>query len=280
MAMIRSLLLFVFFLSGNLSAQPVMIVDSLFSPSLGTTRRFGLLLPDSFAPNRRYPILYLLHGHDGSYRDWVNRTNVERYVGGSPLIVVFPDADNSWYVDSHAHTDKRYEQYLMGDLFRYLEERFPIDPAKRAIAGLSMGGYGALLYAFKYPGRFAFAGSFSGAFIFPRFIEDTVRQPVGQHLTASLRRAFGPERSATRTQNDVYTLFNGAPPDSLPFIHMATGIQDGFRFFLPGHRYFADSLKAAGVRYEYHETPGRHSWAYWDRELQRMLPRMREILEY
>ncbi len=264
----------------ELCAQRAMMVDSLFSPSLGTTRHYGLLLPDTLRPGETYPVLYLLHGHDGSHRDWYDRTDVGRYVDGTPLIVVFPDGDNSWYVDSYRNSEKRYEQYLMADLFNEIERRFSVDPARRAIAGLSMGGYGALLYALKYPGRFAFAGSFSGAFIFPRFIEDTIRQPVGQHIAASLLRAFGPARSDTRLSNDVYTLFNSASSDSLPFVYMATGIQDGFRYFLPGHRFFADSLKAAGVQYEYHETPGRHSWTYWDRELKRMMPQLRDILEY
>ncbi len=257
-----------------------MLVDSLYSPSLGSIRRYGVLLPSPYTPDKRYPVLYLLHGHDGSYRDWYDRTDVERYVEDTPLIVVFPDADNSWYVDSDADGDMKYERYMMQDLFGEIERRYAVDPKKRAIAGLSMGGYGSLLYALKYPGRFAFAGSFSGAFIFPRFIEDTLKQPVSRNLATSLKRAFGPERSATRLTNDVYTIFNSAPADTLPFIYLAAGIQDGFRFFLPGHRYFADSLKTAGVRYEYHETPGKHSWTYWDRELKRMLPLLKEVLEY
>jgi S-formylglutathione hydrolase FrmB len=253
-----------------------MVMDSLYTPSLGVTRTFGLLTPEFLDPSRLYPVLYLLHGHDGSHRDWFDRTDVERYVDGLDIIVVFPDADNSWYVNSDEGSGGKYEDYLMKDLFRTVENRFRIDPTKRAIAGLSMGGYGALLYALKYPGRFAFAGSFSGAFVFPRFIEDTIRQPVGKHLASSLKRAFGPERSPTRLSNDVYTLFNAASPDRMPYIYLAAGIQDGFRFFLPGHRFFADSLKAAGMRYEYHETPGRHTWSYWDRELKKMLVRLRE----
>jgi len=274
------LFLLLFLLTDHMSAQRTMVVDSLYSPSLGTTRSYGLLLPPSFEPARRYPVLYLLHGHDGSHRDWYDRTDVGRYTDGTPLIVVFPDADNSWYVDSYTNADKRYEQYLMKDLFDRIERNYPIDPARRAIAGLSMGGYGALLYALKYPGRFSFAGSFSGAFIYPRFIGDTIRQPISQGLTASLARAFGPERSHTRLENDVYTLFNAAPADSTPYIYLAAGIQDGFRYFRSGHRFFADSLKAANVQYEYHETPGRHSWTYWDRELRKMFPRLKEVLEY
>jgi len=273
-----AVLAFAFVVSSR--AQRTLIVDSLSSEALGTTRMYGLLLPEAFEPGKRYPVLYLLHGYSGDYTNWYELTDVETYVAGTPLIVVFPDADDSWYVNSATDPTYRMESYLMQDLFQTIEKRFPIDTAHRAIAGLSMGGYGALLYGLKYPGRFAFAGSLSGAFVFPRLIEDTVTQPVSKGITQSLLRSFGRPGDPSRTTNDVYLLIGARRHASMPYFYMAAGVQDGFRTFLGGHRAFADSLRFAGLPYEYHETPGRHAWSYWDREVRLMLARMREILEY
>jgi S-formylglutathione hydrolase FrmB len=252
----------------------------VFSPSIGAIKRFGVLLPREYDGSRRYPILYLLHGHDGSFRDWADRTSIASYVRDLPLIVVLPDADNSWYVDSFSEKQKRYESYLVTDLRRAVESRYRVDTTRRAIAGLSMGGYGALLYGFKHPHLFRFAGSLSGAFPLVSFIEDTVRQNRSASLGQTLRRAFGPEPSEHRRRNDLFALVAEADTGRAPYVYFVTGIQDGFRGFLPAHRVFADALRAGGVRYEYHETQGGHSWRYWGREIKPLIERMREVLGF
>lgn len=280
MRTVRLSILSAVFLATLASAQTSMIVDSITTHALGTTKKFGVLLPEGYDTSRRYPVLYLLHGHDGSYRDWVDRTGIASVVREIPLIVVLPDAGNSWYVNSYADRSKRYEEYLLKDLRTAVESRYRVDTTRRSIAGLSMGGYGAILYALKRPDLFRFAGSLSGAFLFPRFIEDTVRQPVGRHLARSLRSAFGPEPNAHRDANDVFILARSVDTNRTPYIYLATGIQDGFKDFLPLHRMFADTLRAAGVPYELHETRGGHSWAYWGREIRPLLERMRQVLGF
>ena len=261
-------------------AQDQMLFDSLRSPALGVVRRYGVLLPRNHDPQRAYPVLYLLHGHDGSYRDWADRTAIASFVQDIPLIVVLPDADNSWYVDASEDPTKAYERYLVNDLRKVVEGRFRIDSTRRAVAGLSMGGYGALLYGLKHPDLFAFCGSLSGAFSLVSFMEDTVRQPRGAPLNRTLRRAFGPEPNAHRERNDVYALIGSVDTSRAPYVYLVAGIQDGFRGFLPAHRMLADTLRAHGVRYEYHETPGGHSWKYWGREIQPLIARMRDVLAF
>lgn len=261
-------------------AQDIMIVDSVFSPSIGSTKRFGVLLPREHDPSFPYPILYLLHGHDGSHRDWADRTRIATTVRDLPLIVVLPDADNSWYVRSAVDTGKDYERYLLDDVRRKVESTYRVDSTRRGIAGLSMGGYGALLFALKRPDLFRFAGSLSGAFPLVSFIEDTVAQARSASLARTLRRAFGPEPSEHRRRNDVYTLVSGADTTRAPYVYLVTGIHDGFRGFLSGHRLLADTLRARGLMYEYHETRGGHSWTYWGREIGPLIARMREVLGF
>jgi S-formylglutathione hydrolase FrmB len=143
-----------------------------------------------------------------------------------------------------------------------------------------MGGYGALLYGLKRPDLFRFAGSLSGAFSLVTFIDDTVGQARSASLSRTLRRAFGPEPSEHRRRHDLYRLVSTADTARPPYLYLVTGIQDGFRGFLPAHRVFADSLRARGLRYEYHETPGGHSWAYWGREIGPLIDRMRNVLSF
>jgi S-formylglutathione hydrolase FrmB len=261
-------------------AQDVMIVDSVYSPALGATKRYGVILPRDHDATRPTPVLYLLHGHDGSHRDWADRTRIASYVRDLPLIVILPDGDNSWYVRSATDEGKDYETYLLRDLRRKVESTYRIDSTRRAIAGLSMGGYGALLYALKRPDLFRFAGSLSGAFSLVSFIEDTIGQARSVALARTLRRAFGPEPSAHRQRHDVIRLVSTIDTARAPYLYLVTGIQDGFRGFLPAHRLLADSLRARGVRYEYHETPGGHSWKYWGREIRPLIDRMREVMEF
>jgi len=277
---IRNILGGIGFLLASAYAQEPVRLDSLFAPSIGMEKKFAVLLPHNFSNERRYPVLYLLHGHSGGYRDWVERTAVREYVENLPLIVVMPDADNSWYVNSAGVPSHRYEDYVMKDLRHAVTVRYPVDTTKQAIAGLSMGGYGALLFGMKHPGIFRFAASFSGAFLFPRFLGDTVLQPVSSALKVSLEKAFGPAPQQHHNANDVFDLLARSQPDSLPYIYLATGIQDGFKSFLRMHRAFADSLRARNVSYEYHEAVGGHDWKFWDRELKRMLPRLREMMKF
>ncbi len=266
-------------LSRPLCAQERVLVDSLFAPSLGMERTFIVLQPVVRDTAERFPVLFLLHGYSGGYRDWIDRTKLREYVRDLPLIVVLPDADNSWYVNSATNSSLRYEDYIVHDLRETIAARYPVDTTREAIAGLSMGGSGALMLAMKHPTLFRFAGSFSGAFPLLRFMDDSVTQPVSRGIAASLRAAYGAVPGPVRTENDVFTLVQHAD-STWPYLYMATGIQDGFRTFLAQHRLLTDSLRAHGVSYEYHETVGGHSWQYWDRELKRMLPRLREILKF
>ncbi|MEX2088530.1 MAG: alpha/beta hydrolase-fold protein, partial [Bacteroidota bacterium] len=144
-------------------AQSSVRVDSFFVSSLGRTKSITLLLPESYNPQVLYPVLYLLHGYSGDHTDWMKLTKLAVYAGRLPLIIVMPDAENSWYVNSATVEQDRFEDYVVHDLHRFIRQRYPIDTMKQGIAGLSMGGYGAIMLAMKHPTRFQFAGSLSGA---------------------------------------------------------------------------------------------------------------------
>jgi len=263
----------------DLPAQSIARVDSFYMPSLGRTKKLSVLVPARYDPRMHYPVLYLLHGYSGGHDNWSTKTKIAEYVRDIPMIIVMPDGENSWYVNSAMDPNDRFEDYMVNDLPNYIQKAYSIDTTRQGIAGLSMGGYGALVLALRHPTKYRFTGSLSGAIAFPRGMNDTTRQPE-RALLPSLKRAFGEKSGAPRNTYDLFLLYRQLPKESMPYVYMAMGTQDGYRSFLPAHRALTDLLRGGGVSYEYHETPGGHSWQYWDTEIQPLLKRMREVLKF
>jgi putative tributyrin esterase len=266
-------------------------IDSAYSPALQKMKRFVVMLPTAFDSTRRYPVLYLLHGWGGGSLDWSTKTRLHAYATTAQILVVMPRAENSWYVNSATNATIRYEDYIVQDLPKHVITRFPVaDASRQAIAGLSMGGYGAVMLAFKHPQKYKFVGSFSGAVTMPRDLgvregwNKAAGGNNGDFTLPSLLDAFGKAGNPSRKENDVFTLLQGfAKADSatkagLPYFYISTGIQDPLRTIVSGNQELRDSLYSAKIRYEYHESPGKHNWAYWDEAVRGFLPRLVEIL--
>lgn len=258
---------------------------SFYSADVHDTMKVVVLLPSNFDSSRSYPVLYLLHGYGGDQNDWTKKTDLVQYTAGLPLITVMPEAKNSWYVNSQTNPKARYEGYMMHDLPRFIEKHFQIDTARQAIAGLSMGGYGALMLALRHPGKFLFAGSLSGAITIPQIIDSVLSNPhfsMGKPqrgIFPNIVRTFGKDNKKFREEHNVFYLLSHDKPSSVPYLFIAQGIQDQFKEFLPADHRFIDSLRVRGVRYEYHELPGQHSWKFWNEEVRPMLRRMAKVMD-
>lgn len=233
------------------------------SQSLQREMAYCLLLPADYEKSTRpYPVLYLLHGLWGSENDWLALTNVADQVKALPLIVVMPQADDSWYVNSATRPEAKYEDYVFGDLVQEIESRYRAekDRNSRFVAGLSMGGYGALKEGLKRPHQVSVVGAFSAVFNAARGVRLDIKTP---------EIAFGSADSATRKENDDLTLLGKADPLSLPYIFVMTGLDDPL--VLRDNRDFINVAQVMGVRYEYHEVPGKHDWPFWQRSLEAFL---------
>jgi len=250
----------------TLSTWPTVQDGSFFSESLGREMKYRVILPAEYgSTTRRYPVLYLLHGYLGSYINWETRTDVVLYARNFPGIIVMPDAGNSWYVNSATLSKDRFEDYVIKDLVPHIEQKYRAAWRRsgRMIAGLSMGGYGALKFALKYPQVFGYAASISGAFNVPD--ELATQRP---EFAENLRGVFGSEGNETRQANDVYALARKATPASAPYLYLDCGTSD---YFLPANRRLVAELQTAGVRYEYHEVAGKHDWEYWNNQIRTVL---------
>src|SRR6267143_6493097 len=139
------------------------------SPVLGKGMPYSVVLPRGYrlitSRRTRYPVLYLLHGWREHYNSWLKQTALMQYASDYQLIIVTPEGDNGWYTDSATITSDQYETYLLYELISDVDSRYRTiqDRRGRAVAGNSMGGYGALKFGLKHPETFTLAASMSGA---------------------------------------------------------------------------------------------------------------------
>src|SRR5437870_2360657 len=258
--------------SGSIPPTSVETIQ-LQSKLVSATLPYNVILPADYRTSKttRYPVLYLLHGLGGHYSDWLTRTNVADYAAQYRMIVVMPEGNDSWYVDGATGSNDKYESYILKELMPDVDKRYRTIQARygRAIAGLSMGGYGAIKYGLKYPSTFAFAGSVSGAFGVTRYTE----KEMGGTNWEPFLKIFGPLGSETRKANDVIEITKALTPGriaSLPYFYFDCGTEDAVQHFNP-NRELSGIFLEKRIPHEYRELPGDHSWAYWDQQVKEVL---------
>lgn len=239
---------------------------SFFSAALQRDLPYEVVLPAAYAESQqRYPVLYLLHGWQGDETNWVKLTHLVELASQYRLLIVMPRAENSWYVNSATRSPDRYEDAMTHDLIEEIDASYRTIATRheRAIAGLSMGGYGAMLYTLKHPDLFGATASISGAFAGPAGIEKVMPQ-----LKPSTDAAFGLPNSAERHDGDLDTWIAQNDPSRLPYLFLECGTTDPL---LESNRHVVAELSARRFAYEYHELPGSHTWSFWDHALPMML---------
>jgi len=265
----KHLLLLLLFVSASIAQQPQLKDAEFMSHSLGHTMHYRILLPVSYEKGtQKYPVLYLLHGLYGNYKNWADKTSIAKYLAGADLIIVMPDANDSWYTNWATDPQQKYEDYIIKDLLAEIEVHYRTINARdsRWIAGLSMGGYGALKFGLKYPQLFSVSASFSGALDAPTQLR-TEFPAFCQAVGSRVRRCHG----ATRSDNDIYQLVTSADAAALPYFYLTCGTAD---HLLAVDREFVAGLPQRKIRYEYHEFPGAHDWVFWDWSIAQFLRRM------
>jgi S-formylglutathione hydrolase FrmB len=242
----------------------------------GKTVSFNLILPHDYATNhRRFPVLYLLHGYTGDYTDWVKRTGIVRYARPYEEIIVMPDAANSWYVNNYADPKLQWEEFIVDDLVPYVDSHYRTIAARRgrAIAGLSMGGYGALYLGLKYHNLFCAVASLSGVVASADLTgrDPAVWKMIGKDMPKMkkvLLDDFGPVTNPARKGEDPFRLIRRLTPEQRPALFLAIGEADPF---LHENREFVQLLSRLKIRYRYREVPGGHQWSVWNEEIQPVL---------
>lgn len=205
------------------------------------------------------PLLYLLHGMSDDHSAWVRYTALERYAAAAGIAVVMPAVHRSFYTDErHGH---RYWTYLSEELPALVGSMFRVSGRREDtfVAGLSMGGYGALKWALRQPERFAAAASMSGALDVARLVRDPQRGP---ELSG---RVFGP---GPAPDEDLFTLLRAADPATLPRLHVSCGTED---HLVEHNRRFVALAEEVGADVTADFRPGEHEWGFWDAEIRTVL---------
>jgi len=247
-------------------------IDMNSTASLGKMTSFNAIVPEG-KPGP-FPVLYLLHGYSDNHTAWTRRTSIERYVQDLPLIVVMPDGDHSFYCDAQNRPAWRFETFIADELVKFVDSAFNTirAPEGRAVAGLSMGGYGAIKLALKFPDTYCAGISFSGALM----AGNRVASPEWSNASEWLD-IFGP--SPQNGPNDTVALATAlAAPESKhkpPAIWIDCGSSD---FLIEENQKFTAVLIELGIEHEYMEFDGGHSWEYWDAAIQRTLPWLKQRL--
>lgn len=231
------------------------------SAALNREMPYRVFLPAHVESGAKLPVVYLLHGGNGNFRDWSNYSTVSSYATQG-VILVMPEGEFSYYMNAAGKPADRFEDYIFTDLISDVESRFPAANTreKRAIIGISMGGFAAVKIALSKPELFSFVGAFSPS------IDITHRlfNPRRWGEWWRIRNIFGPWGTRERSSRDPITLVQSADPSKTPYIYLTAGENEPL---LDPDRAFAGRLRTHHFHYEFHTKPGGHDWNEWNSQV-------------
>ncbi|MCI0486035.1 MAG: esterase family protein [Blastocatellia bacterium] len=254
------------------SSQGRVEYSSSNSPSLGRELKFAVQLPPSYDKDakRRYPVLYFLHGMNGSEREFerrgvaaaVDRLREEGKIG--ELIIVAPDGGNSFYLN--AKNGVRYEDAIVEDLIPHIEKTYRATgtPAARAIQGISMGGFGALMIALKHPEMFSSVTTHSAA-LFVELPDTSGSDRRAQFFSRMIGNLFGspPDEEFFRANNPIHLAETNAAAIKKSRLKIYFDVGDKDRYgFQASNQVMDERLKKAGIQHKFNLFPGDHGWEY------------------
>lgn len=214
-----------------------------------------VILPDDYEKSgKSYPVIYLLHGFGGNYQTWYHiKPNLPELATSNQVIFVLPDGATSWYWDSPVNQNLKYETYVAKELVDFIDSSYRTikSPKGRAIAGLSMGGHGAMWLALRHKDVFGAAGVISGGVDIRPF-------PKNWDMAKNLG-----EYSSNKDVWDAHTVINQV--DGLKNGELAIYIDCGFSdFFYQVNLNLHNKLLQMKIDHDYLARPGAHNNAYWN----------------
>lgn len=219
-----------------------------------------------------YPTLYLLHGILGSEDDWLNHTNIQDLSIRYGIAIVMPAGENQFYVDQRA-THALYGEFIGQELVNFTRKVFPLSPKQSdtMIAGLSMGGYGALRNGLKYQQTFGMIGAFSSALIISDLSQRQNTSPIPFETRKYAEAVFGHDLEAVSKsdKNPIWLAERLSPEKKNQLkIFMTCGNEDGL---LQANQRTATAFSDLGVAVRFEHWRGKHDWNFWQESLTKFL---------
>ncbi|HRO46657.1 alpha/beta hydrolase family protein [Agriterribacter sp.] len=257
------------------SQQPGKVIEeaSVSSTILGRDVSYTVYLPADYEHSQRtYPVVYLLHGYTDDNTGWLQFGEINRYADKAiaegtipPMIIIMPDADSSWYINAYDGKEK-YEDFFIQEFIPAIEKTYRIKSQKkyRAVAGLSMGGYGSLLYALKYPEYFVATAPLSAAV----FSDDEMINMPDAQWDRTFGQLYGrglkgkARLSKAWYDNSALSIIEKKSGAELNKVRYWIDCGDD-DFLAKGNALLHIALRSKLVAHEYRVRDGAHSWTYW-----------------
>lgn len=272
--MFISLVLCILFHFNGIAQSAVFESLKFDSKKLGKEVSYSIYLPDDYNTSQRnYPVLYLLHGYTDDETMWIQTGEVkeiaDKAIGSgdaAPMIIVMPNAWDTWYVNQY-DGKAPYEDMFFEELIPYIEKTYRAHSKQefRAIAGLSMGGYGSFLYSLHHPDMFSACAPLSAAI----FDDNVMEQRQAKSHKDLFARLFGPGLDYWH-QNSVLKMLSELDKEKLPRIryYIDCGDRDGL---LEGNFQAHKIMQEKGMKHEFRVRGGSHNWQYWRTALPEVL---------
>lgn len=247
-----ALLFTVLLFSVSVFAQQVDTI-SVFSNKMQTEIKNVIILPENYNKEKQYPVLYLLHGYSGNHASWIQlKPSLSQEATRLEMIIVCPDGKNSWYWDSPINPKSQYETYVSSELVNYIDNNYSTIKSRegRAIAGLSMGGHGAMWLSIRHQDVFGACGSMSGGL-------DIRPYPNNWEM----KKAIGTYKDNISVW-DAHTVINQI--SKLEANSLAIMIDCGKSdFFFKVNEKVHEALLYNNIPHDYSIRPGNHNGKYW-----------------
>lgn len=284
-----------------------------YSPAVDRRMKLDIVLPEGYWESEaRYPVLYLLHGYMQNYTVWGRNLAAAFYARElNDLILVLPDAGNTWFLNYASSPEGRsnnWEDHIINDVIGHIDRNYRTEARRegRAIAGLSMGGFGAYSLGLRHSEMFVSIGSTSGALSHARTAAAAIRAGIDRTRSApnpqrqarideadafiseiidipgfSTQRERTPEAIdfLTAEQAEAYDPFSiiyEVPRSQMPHIYMDSGTEDGL---VQEAREMAQLLMLNNVPFDYMQSRGSHNSEYWRRSIGHMMTIQNEVMQ-
>jgi len=255
----------------SVCAEPLIIDTFIQSKFVNKKMKFKVLLPSTYKNFDSLPLMYLLHGYGGDESSYVvGLPVIKALVDSLDIVLVCVSTDAGWYVNSVVDPKLQYENYLLNELFPFVNDNFKVIKGvnKIGIAGLSMGGFGSLYLSFKHPELFAYVGGSSSCV-------DIKPYPKNWGLKSIFGNLEGGEH--IYESHSPYYMLDSLKKESLKYrLVLDCGDVD---FFYKDNNRFDEKLTEKGIKHEYYTSPGDHNWEYWRTSIPNHIKRFVETVK-
>lgn len=232
----------------------------IFSTKLQMCTGVSVIIPDGVV-NNKTNVLYLLHGMSDNCTNWTRLTSIERYANSHKIAVIIPEVQRSMYTDMEY--GMKYFSYVSEELIQFAGSMFNLPTARENtfIAGLSMGGFGAMKCAFTKPEQYTACAAFSSACL----VQELIDMSAPAVMLNEFKAIYGEDLKVPDEDNLMMLAQKCNTAKKKPRLFMTCGRSD---MLYPSNVKLKEYIETLDIEFEYKEWEGDHTWEFWDKSIQ------------